>query len=250
MLLFGHHVVKAALCARKRRLECLWVALPDNSWQTLADKAKVPLKLVNARQLNSLCGCSNHQGVALRCGPLPIQAAELLLNQKLVTSKPDSSTGIKVPAVKVLVVLDQVIDPHNLGAIARSAEVFGSLGLILPRRDSAPLSLAAIRASAGALEWLPLGEATNLARFLGQAHQRGWWSVAAVAQGGKSPSTIHPIPATNGQFHWILVFGSEGKGIRALVQKHCDYLCTIPTHGSGCLNVSNAAAILLQHFCY
>ena len=147
----------------------------------------------------------------------------------------------------VLVVLDQVMDPHNLGSIARAAVALGAMGLVLPSQRTAPLSVVASRASAGGLEVLPLARVVNLARFLQQARQQGWWNVAATVEGGQAPAVIYPPGAE--PTAWLLVLGGEEKGIRPLVQAQCDYLCTIANPGQICLNVAQAATILIEHFC-
>ncbi len=282
MLLFGHHVVEAALRSQRRKLQQLWSVSSVPLWKELAEAAKVPHQLAGKLELDTRCQGGRHQGVALDCGALPWQSVEELL----------SATGDEKSSV--LVVLDQVLDPRNLGSIARAAGALGARGMVLPRQRSAPLSVVASRASAGALEWLPLTQVVNLARFLKQAHQQDWWRVAAVIEGGQAPEAIKPAATeavSTKKSRWILVLGGEGKGIRPLVQSQCDYLCTIPQSSlilapssipasqlpsspipasqlpsspipasqpspipasqpsSICLSVSQAATILLHHFC-
>jgi 23S rRNA (guanosine2251-2'-O)-methyltransferase len=141
-----------------------------------------------------------------------------------------------------IVALDGVLDPHNLGAIVRSAEFFGGKGAFWARDHSAPLSPAAVRASAGASERLPHAIVTNLARALQTCRDRGLWVVGTVADGGRPLAEVVPTLAD----HLVVVFGGEEDGLRRLTREHCDHLVTIPKHGAiASLNVSAAAAVVL-----
>lgn len=143
---------------------------------------------------------------------------------------------------QVLVALDGVVDPRNLGAILRSAEFFGAGGAFWARDRSAALSPAAIRASAGATERLPLCAVTNLSRALTQLREQDYWIVGTVVEGGESMYSL----STKLPDRIVLVMGSEEQGIRRLTREHCDYLLSIPAGGTlGSLNVSAAAAAVL-----
>lgn len=142
-----------------------------------------------------------------------------------------------------IVALDGVLDPHNLGAILRSAEFFGSAGAFWARDHSAPLSPAAVRASAGASERLPFAIVTNLARALQTCRDRGLWVVGTVADGGRPFADVVPTLAE----HLVVVVGGEEDGLRRLTREHCDHLVTIPKRGAiASLNVSAAAAVVLS----
>ena len=138
-----------------------------------------------------------------------------------------------------LVVLDEVEDPHNLGAIARSAEAFGADGLILPARRSAPLSAVAVKASAGALEFLPVARVGNLARALETLKEAGIWVVGADEKAEElvwNTDWLGPL---------AVVIGNEGRGLRRLIREKCDALVRIPLHGkTPSLNASVAAGIV------
>lgn len=144
---------------------------------------------------------------------------------------------------RLIVVCDGVVDPHNLGAVIRSAEFFGAEAVVWPRDRSASLSPAAVRASAGASERLALGQLTNLARSLEQATQGGeWWAIGTVVDGGQPVRELGQDPPAN----MLLVVGSEEKGLRRLTRERCDFLVTIERAGAlGSLNVSAAAAVAL-----
>ncbi len=184
--------------------------------------------------LDTICRSTSHQGVALYCGPPPTHP------ETLAWSFVKADPGRTGPPV--LLVLDQIMDPRNLGAIVRSAAAFSAQAVVVPKRRSAPFSPAASKASAGALEQFPIIEATNLAQFIQQAATHGYWSIAAVIVGGE-PLSTHPKDRP-----LILVLGSEGSGVRPLVQRRCDSTVTLAMQGYGHLNVSSAAAVLLHWF--
>ena len=140
----------------------------------------------------------------------------------------------------LLVALDQVTDPHNLGAVIRTAEGAGATGVVVPAHGSAQITPAVARASAGAVEHLPVGVVTNLARFLGEVKSGELWVVGAA---GDAPRSMWEADLSGGL---ALVFGAEGKGLRPLVRRTCDDLVSIPLEGTvESLNVSVAAAVLV-----
>lgn len=145
---------------------------------------------------------------------------------------------------ELLVALDGVVDPMNLGAILRSAEFFGAAGAFWARDRAAPLSALAVRASAGASERLPLAAVTNLSRALDQAKEAGYWVVGTVVDHGAS---LHDLLASDGvPDRVVLVLGSEHKGLRRLTRERCDLLVCIDGGGElGSLNVAAAAAAVL-----
>ncbi len=143
-----------------------------------------------------------------------------------------------------LVALDGVEDPHNLGAILRSAEFFGAAGVFWPRDGGAPLTAAAVRASAGASERLPSGRVTNLARALGECKDAGLWVVGTVPEGGMP--LAQAVAEDRLPEHLVVVLGGEHDGLRRLTRERCDYLVTIERTGAiASLNVSAAAAVVL-----
>lgn len=142
---------------------------------------------------------------------------------------------------RVLVALDGVQDPQNLGAILRSAEFFGAQGVLWARDRAAPLSPSAVRASAGASERLPLASVTNLARALERCRKADWWLAGTVVEGGRPLARAHDLPD-----RLVLVMGSEERGIRRLTRERCDFLVSIEGGGGlGSLNVASAGAVAL-----
>lgn len=284
--LYGLHAVEAALRARRRKLERLWLrSVPSPKWdalEALAQASATPVERRTQAELEQACASSDHQGAVLFCGPLPwveegtwwsalglgedaspaledrqsspfrdtqLQATRSSENSPPRAERPSGIHSGAEPTSgipqRLLLALDRVSDPQNLGAIARSAEAFGALGIVLPARDAAPPTPAAVRVSAGALERLPLGRVANLARFLAQARKKGSWTAAAVVRGGVD--VLHtPVP-----WPLILVLGSEGQGVRSGILRHCELHLTIPLPGTSSdsiagLNVSAAAAVFLH----
>jgi 23S rRNA (guanosine2251-2'-O)-methyltransferase len=175
-------------------------------------------------ELTGLAGSPDHQGVVAEVDPYPYADPAALLG--------DPSA--------LLVALDQVQDPRNLGAVCRSAEVAGAAGLVVPQRRAATVTAAACKASAGAVEHLAVARVRNLADWLGDAREAGFWVWGADAEG---PTTYNDADLSGGT---VLVLGGEGKGLRPRVASSCDGLLTIPRRGRiASLNVSAAAAVLL-----
>ncbi len=223
----------AALEAGRRRLQHLYLRAgrPSEKLAALRDRAAargLPVSELSVAELAKLSGTSGHQGVVLRCGALPVG---------------DEAGCLALGAGEspLLVVLDQVEDPRNLGAVVRSCAVFGAAAVVVPRHHTAPLSPAASKASAGHLESFPIHEVANLARFLDNARQHRFWVAGTAGEDGQALATFtHDGPL-------VLVLGSEGHGVRPLVRRSCDFVLTIPTPRASSLNVAAAAAVVLYH---
>lgn len=178
----------------------------------------------DAPELARLAGSPDHQGVVAEVDPYPYADADAILQ------RPDA----------LIVALDQVQDPHNLGAVARSAEAAGVDGMVITGRRSASVTPAAAKASAGAVEHLRIARITNLAEWLVRAKDAGAWIYGAEA------NAEAPYTQTDLTGKLVLVLGSEGKGLRRLVAERCDGLISIPVRGRvASLNVSAAAAAVL-----
>ena len=176
------------------------------------------------RVLTEAAGTPDHQGVVAWCEPFRYADAYEL-------------AGAENP---LLVCLDQVTDPHNLGAVVRSAEGAGATGVIVPAHGSVRVTPAVCRTSAGAVEHLPIAVVPNLARYLADVKGPDLWAYAADAEGSLA---LWDADLTGGV---ALVLGAEGKGVRPLVRRTCDGVVSIPLAGRvGSLNVSVAAAVLL-----
>jgi 23S rRNA (guanosine2251-2'-O)-methyltransferase len=180
---------------------------------------------LDSGELTRLAGSPDHQGIVAEVDPYPYADPGALLA--------DPSA--------LVVALDQVQDPRNLGAVCRSAEAAGATGVVIPRRRSATVTAAACKASAGAVEHLPVARVANLADWLlGAAKQAGAWVY------GASPEARAPYSQVDLTGPVVLVLGSEGSGLRPRVAEACDLLVSIPVRGRlGSLNVSATAAVLL-----
>jgi 23S rRNA (guanosine2251-2'-O)-methyltransferase len=223
-VVYGRNPVREALRGRRRVLQ-VWASAPDEleRFEQLASGV-VGIALVSKEELERRCGSAEHQGVACEVEPFPYVDALTLLE----------------PEQSVVVALDQVQDPQNLGAICRAAECAGAAGVVVLERRSAEVTPAVCRASAGAVEHLPVGRVRNLADFLGLARENGAWIYGAEA----AAPVLYTEPDYEGRT--VLVLGGEASGLRPRVRAACDQLLAIPLRGAiSSLNVSAAAAVLL-----
>jgi 23S rRNA (guanosine2251-2'-O)-methyltransferase len=221
-LVYGRRAVREALRGRREVLE-IWAtdrAISSEPWLRETEPKKHP-----ERELSERAGTRDHQGVLAIVEPYRYADAYELAT----ADRP------------LLAVLDRVTDPRNLGAVARSADGAGATGIVVPAHGSAVVTPAVVRASAGAVEHLPVAVVTNLARYLQEVKGDDLWIYGAV--GGPGVATMWDTDLSGGA---ALVFGAEGKGLRPLVRRTCDALVSIPLAGQvESLNVSVAAAILL-----
>ena len=219
MVIYGRNAVREALRGR-RRVQGIWA-----TERAQAD-ADLPASTRRASpdEIEARCGSDGHQGVCAEVDPYPYADAAALL-------------AAEAP---VLVALDEVTDPQNLGAICRSAECSGATGVIMPERRSVEVTPAVCKASAGAVEHLPIARVRNLADFLGDAKAAGCWTYGAAA----GATVAYDAPDYTGGV--VLVLGAEGRGLRPRVAASCDELIALPLLGRiESLNVSATAAVLL-----
>jgi 23S rRNA (guanosine2251-2'-O)-methyltransferase len=225
-VLSGIHPITEALRAG-RPLERLLVAQGAGGPRLqaiidLARQAGVPVRFDPRSALDRLAGTSAHQGV------VALGAAK-----KYVELEAVAPAGI-------LVVLDGVEDPHNLGAVIRTAHAAGASGVVIPERRAANVTDVVAKAAAGALEYLPVVRVTNINRTLEELKERGYWIYGLDERGSEDYDRIQYSAPT------ALVLGAEGKGLHEQVRKHCDVLVRIPLAGKiSSLNVSVAAGIVL-----
>lgn len=222
---WGQHAVRAALANPARDIRKLWAT--HEAAQTLDLPADAPLELAGAHDLSRLVPRdAPHQGLVVEVSPLPGPLlAELLAG---------------AAAGRPLVVLDQVTDPHNVGAIMRSALAFDALGLVTQDRHAPPESGSLAKAASGALEKLPWCRVVNLARALDEIAAAGFWRIGLAGEA----DTI--LAEALGPERVALVLGAEGSGLRPNTASHCDSLARLPIGADvESLNVSNAAAVAL-----
>ena len=221
---YGRRPVREALRGPREVLE-LWAterAVKAEAWLRDVERPRVQVKL--ERDVSEAAGTRDHQGVLAWCEPYRYADAYELAR----TERP------------LLACLDQVSDPRNLGAVVRSAEGAGATGVVVPAHGSARVTAAVCRASAGAVEHLPVAVVTNLARYLSEIKSGDVWVAGAAGETGT------PMWQADLSGGLAFVFGAEGKGLRPLVRKMCDLEVSIPQLGRvESLNVSVAAALLL-----
>jgi 23S rRNA (guanosine2251-2'-O)-methyltransferase len=223
MIVYGRNPVREALRGR-RRVRRVWVNRRTAGQGWLAT-ASAPVTVVGDDELEQRAETRDHQGVCAEADPYPYADAGAL-----VGATPDA----------LVVCLDQVQDPRNLGAVGRVAECAGAAGLVIPERRAAEVTPVACKASAGAIEHLPVARVRNIADFLGEARAAGAWIYGAAA----GATVSYERPDYRGRV--VIVLGSEGGGLRPRVAAACDELVALPLRGRvGSLNVSAAAAALI-----
>lgn len=234
-LIYGLHAVSAALRHEPGRLRGLWVDRRRRDARikeilALAEAAGVQVYPEDAEALDRQCGGERHQGVLAR-----LKAAERHWTEADLDTVLDAIAG---PAL--LLVLDGVQDPHNLGACLRSADAAGVHAVLAPNDRAAGLTPTARKVACGAAEHVPFIQVTNLARTLRELKQRGIWLVGAA---GEAESDLYAMDLKGPV---AVVLGAEEKGLRRLTREECDYLARIPMAGSvESLNVSVATGVFL-----
>jgi len=232
-VIYGLHAVRALLTRHPERVTHVYLqqgrhdARADEIEQ-LARAAGRDVTRVDARQLQARLGEAVHQGIVAEVAPLAAWSEEQLLEAVTASAQP------------LLLALDGVQDPHNLGACLRTADACGVRAVIVPRDRAAPLNATARKVAAGAAESTPVVTVTNLARTLGLLKGAGLWIAGADA---RATLPAHEIDLTGPR---VLVMGAEGSGLRQLTRRHCDWLVRLPNLGAvQSLNVSVATGMLL-----
>lgn len=222
---WGRHAVAAALDNPRRTVVRAWAT--NEAAGSMQFPKDVPVTLADVADLGKLIPSdAPHQGVVIEVEPL-----EDVWLDALITNAPERA---------VMLVLDQVTDPHNVGAILRSAAAFGAIGIVTQDRHSPPESGALAKAASGTLETIPWVRTVNLARTLGDIADAGFWRI------GLTGDSDTDLKAALGPKRVALVLGAEGPGLRPNTREHCDALARLPINNSvESLNVSNAAAVAL-----
>lgn len=227
--IWGIHAVAAALSNPERTIRELY--LTQNAAQRLAEMLNAPLPPYEE---------ASPKDIAKRLGPDPVHQGALL-----VTVPRREKTLDDLEIDQRIVVLDQVTDPHNVGAILRSAAAFGVTSLVMTQRNSPPLSGVLAKTASGGLEHVDVILVGNLAQALDKLGARGFERIGFDGAGDRMMDEQSLIPGRG----LALVFGAEEKGLRRLTREHCDMLCRIHAGGAfASLNVSNAAAVAFHHF--
>lgn len=221
MVIYGRNAVREALRGR-RTVSRIWAG-KNAAREPWLQNLSIDVAVTTAEEIEQLCGSPEHQGICAKVSPFLYTDPATLIG---------AGPG-------VVMALDQIQDPQNLGAICRTAECAGVLGVVIPERRSAEVTAAVCKASAGAVEHLPVARARNLADFLSAAKAAGMWCYGADANSKLAYDAVDYGGAA------VLVLGSEGKGLRPRVAAACDALVAVPLRGRiESLNVSAAAAVL------
>lgn len=237
-LIGGRHAVYHAIKAGRRSVHELIIqqGVHEQRLATLLAEARaqsIPITKLSKGSFAKQAPLATHQGVLAVVAECPLTPIE-----ELIASEPQSERQRR------LLILDGIQDPHNLGALLRTALCFGMQGALWARRRCAPLSATAVKAAAGAVEYLPLCQVTNLSQSLEQLKTAGYWIYGSVAESGVSLwEQTFPDAAA-------LIIGEEAQGMHRLSRQQCDVLLSIPCVGPlGSLNASVAGGVLMSHFC-
>jgi 23S rRNA (guanosine2251-2'-O)-methyltransferase len=233
-ILYGIHPVVEALKAGRRDFFEVYISKDKISKRlekvvAFAESRKIPIKKVKLQQLKSMAGTDMHQGIGVKASIYPLaEISDIVDNSK------------SADANHFLLLLDNVLDPHNLGAIIRTALCVGIDGIVIPRDRSASPTPAVSKASAGALEHVFLARVTNMVDTIKALKKKGVWIA------GMDMAADRSIFSTDFTGSIAIVIGGEEKGIRPLVKKHCDFLISIPQIGGiNSLNASVAGAVVM-----
>ena len=230
--IFGRNPVMEALKSN-RTINKIWLAKGEQKGSVreivaLAKEKRIAVQMVERSKLDKMFPHENHQGVAAS-----VASADYVAWQDIVDAARQKGED------PVLVILDELEDPHNLGAILRSVDAVGAHGVIIPKRRAVPLTDGVAKASAGAIEHVPVARVSNLVQVIEELKKQGIWIAGADLHG----EYMHKQDLTG---PLAIVVGSEGKGLGKLVRESCDYVVSIPMQGKiNSLNASVATGVLL-----
>lgn len=226
-LIYGKNPVIEAINAKKAIKVFLVNNFNDQKILSLLKNNKVPFSFVSSNEMDKMAN-GVHQGIAAELKPYQTVSLEEIIYKAKKKDK------------KIIVMLDGIEDPHNLGAILRSADVFEASGIILPKHNSVSLNATVAKTSAGAINYVPVAVVNNLNQAIATLKEEGYWVVSTDGSATIDYSSIKY------DFPVVVVIGSEGKGVSSLVLKNSDYIVKIPQFGHvNSLNASVAAGILL-----
>jgi len=230
-VIFGRNPVLEALKSQREIEKLVVIKNGEGSIkriERMARESKIPIQYVDKKALDRFAGSSKHQGVAAQTSPYKYYEVDDILARA-------SDKGEE----PFLMILDNIEDPHNLGAIIRTADGAGAHGIIIPKRNAVGLTETVGKASAGAVEYLPVAKVTNIANTIDKLKALGLWVVSCDMDGELyyEADLTGPI---------AVIIGSEGKGISRLVKEKSDFVVSLPMEGNiSSLNASNAAAVLM-----
>ena len=226
-LIYGRNPVKEALRARRAKAIFLSEGFSNSEINKMVEDSHLKVTYLSNREIDSMCG-GVHQGIAAYIKDYEYYSFDAIIDRAKKEEKP------------LIVILDGINDPHNLGAILRSCDVFKATGILIPKHNQVPLNATVAKTSAGAINYVPVAVVGNLNQAISRLKEEGFW---VVSTDGSATQEYQEIKY---DFKVALVIGSEGQGVSSLVLKNSDYVVKIPQFGHvNSLNASVAAGILL-----
>lgn len=223
---YGKNVVKQML-RDQSEIKTIWLAAVDSDITSLASRRGIPVKKTDRKTLTRMTGTDRHQGVAAL-----VEDYRLYTVDEMISSVPQGQYGL-------IIMLDELEDPHNLGAVLRTADAIGATGVIFKKTHAVGLTPAVAKVSAGAIDTVKCAAVTNLSRTLEDLKKKGYWAVGADMDGQDYRTLDY-------DFNTVLIIGNEGKGISRLLSEKCDYIVSLPMIGKiSSLNASVSAGILM-----
>ena len=229
-LIYGRNSVIAALTSSRVIKLTVSDSFNDNRILSLANQKKIPLLRVSTAKLNALVHNEHHQGVAAMVKDYQYYELTTLINEGKKVENP------------VIIMLDGIEDPHNLGAILRIADAFNAVGVIIKKTNQVPLNATVDKVSTGAINYVKVAEVSNLNVAIKKLKEAGYWIISTDGNGKDNYTKLdYRMPI-------VLVIGSEANGISNLVKSNSDFLIKIPMYGHvNSLNASNALSVILSH---
>ena len=223
---YGKNVVRQML-SDHAQIKTIWMAADDREISSMAEKNRVAVKKTDRGTLTKMTGTDRHQGIAALVDDYKLYSVD-----EMISSVPEGQYGL-------IIMLDELEDPHNLGAIIRTANLAGAHGVIIPKDRAVGLTPTVAKVSAGAIDTVKCAAVTNLSRTLDDLKKKGYWAVGADMDG-------QDYRTLNYDFNTVLIIGNEGKGISRLLSEKCDYIVSLPMAGKiSSLNASVSAGILM-----
>jgi 23S rRNA (guanosine2251-2'-O)-methyltransferase len=225
--IYGKNVVKQILMDDASKCQMLWLAGSDREMEAMAQRCHVRVKMTDRKYLTKVTGTDRHQGVAAE-----IDDYKTYTLDELMQNVPAGEHGL-------IILLDELEDPHNLGAILRTADAVGATGVIFKKTHAVGLTPTVAKVSVGAIDTVKCCEVTNLSRAIETLKKNNWWVVGTDMDGQDYRSLQYDM-------NTVLIIGNEGKGISRLLRENCDYVVSLPMRGKiESLNASVSAGILM-----
>lgn len=229
-LIYGRNSVITALEINKVKRVYVSYSFKDERILSLLNKKNIKLTRVDNNELTKLVNCNNNQGVVAEVDDYKYYELTDLINEGKKVNNP------------IIIMLDEIEDPHNLGAILRIADAYNALGVIIKKNSQAPLNATVDKVSTGAINYVKVAQVSNLNNAIKKLKEEGYWIFSSDGNGTTSYTSVdYKLPV-------VLIIGSEGRGVSRLVKENSDYIISIPMYGHvNSLNASNALSVILSY---